>query len=155
ENKSSGDDKIARAGLVCCSVEGQHGQSCDALCAKAAMVCTGTAAHIRPALACGDVISDTVPPFPVCRCCALGPSLSRATLALVLALWVLPAAANQTIGGACTTGTADSPQSADGNNVVCLSSVWQYPAYQHGDSTASCNATNAGMVRYHSGSLQY
>jgi hypothetical protein len=66
-DKSSGDDKIARGGLVCRSVDGQHGQSCDALCAKADMACTGTATLHNPPLRCGDVIDDTIPPFPVCR----------------------------------------------------------------------------------------
>jgi hypothetical protein len=80
-------------------------------------------------------------------------SLSCAALVFALALWASPAGANQTIGGACTTGTADAAQSADGNNVVCNGSVWQYPAYQHGNSTASCNATNAGIVKYTSSTL--
>jgi hypothetical protein len=82
-------------------------------------------------------------------------SLIGAALVVALALWGLPAAANQTIGGACTTGNADSPQTGDGNNVVCVGSVWQYPAYQHGNSTSTCNSTNAGIVRYTSGKLQF
>ena len=85
-----------------------------------------------------------------------GRTLNRAVIVLAAALaWASPAAANQTIGGACTTGTADGVQSVDGNNVVCLSSVWQYPAYQVGASSATCNATNAGIIRYNAGSLQY
>ena len=83
-------------------------------------------------------------------------SLRRAALILTAALaWASPAAADQPIGGACTTGTADGVQSVDGNNVVCLSSVWQYPAYQFGNSTATCNSTNAGITRYTGGNLQY
>ena len=75
---------------------------------------------------------------------------------LALALcWAAPAAADQPIGGACTTGTADGVQSVDGNNVVCIGSVWQYPAYQHGNSTATCNGTAAGILRYTGGNLQY
>jgi hypothetical protein len=77
-------------------------------------------------------------------------SLGRAALVLALALWASPAAADQPLGGACTSGTADSPQS-DGNNVTCVSNVWQYPAYQHGNTSASCNSTNAGIVKYSSG----
>jgi hypothetical protein len=73
DNKSSGaSGTIARGGLVCRSVDGQHGQSCDALCGKADMVCTGVGANRNPPLRCGDAIEDTIPPFPVCRCCAVG-----------------------------------------------------------------------------------
>ena len=75
-------------------------------------------------------------------------ALARTALVLALAVCASPAAANQTIGAACTTGQADSPQTGDGNNAVCVSSVWQYPAYQHGNTSASCNATNAGIVKY-------
>ena len=45
--------------------------SCDALCAKAAMACTDVGATRTPPLRCGDLIDDTIAPFPVCRCCAL------------------------------------------------------------------------------------
>jgi len=48
-----------------------HGQSCDALCAKAEMACTHVAANHNPGPHCGDAISDTIAPFPVCRCCAV------------------------------------------------------------------------------------
>jgi hypothetical protein len=71
ENKSGSDNKTARGGLVCLSVEGAHGQSCDTLCAKVEMACTGVAASKNPPPRCGDVIDDTNVPFPVCRCCAL------------------------------------------------------------------------------------
>ena len=71
-DKPSGDNKTARGGLVCRSVEGQHGVSCDALCAKVEMACTAIqSAHRNPPLACGSPIDDTIAPFPVCRCCAL------------------------------------------------------------------------------------
>lgn len=71
-DKSSGDSKTARGGLACLSVDGQHGQTCDVLCAKAEMACTGTmSAHGSPPLGCGNVIDDTIAPFPVCRCCAV------------------------------------------------------------------------------------
>src|ERR1700732_1234015 len=98
-------------------------------------------------------IPSAVPGVPVLRG---RTSLRRAALVLAAALaWASPAAADQPIGGACTTGTADGVQSTNGNNVVCLSSVWQYPAYQFGASTATCNATNAGITRYNAGNLQY
>jgi hypothetical protein len=44
---------------VCCSMDGQHGQSCHALCAKADLACTGVVDHGRdlPA-AYGDLISQ-------------------------------------------------------------------------------------------------
>jgi hypothetical protein len=72
-------------------------------------------------------------------------------------LWSSPAAAaDVTIGGACTSSTAQSAQATlGGNNVVCVGGVWQYPAYQVGTSTATCNATNAGITRYNSGVEQY
>jgi hypothetical protein len=70
-DKSSGDNKTA-GGMICRSVEGQHGVSCDALCAKAEMACTAIqSAHRNPPLACGNAIDDTIAPFPVCRCCAV------------------------------------------------------------------------------------
>jgi hypothetical protein len=71
KNNSPGEIETARGGLVCRSVVGQHGQSCDALCAKVEMACTGVGATRRPPLVCGDLIDDTISPFPVCRCCAL------------------------------------------------------------------------------------
>jgi hypothetical protein len=70
-DRPSGDNNTARGGLVCRSVDGQHGQSCDGLCSKAKMACTGVGANRNPPLRCGDLIDDTIPPFPVCRCCAL------------------------------------------------------------------------------------
>ena len=57
------------------------------------------------------------------------------------------AAADVTIGGACPGG-AVSAQATDGNNAVCISSLWQYPAYQFGSTAAVCNSTNAGIVKY-------
>jgi hypothetical protein len=83
-------------------------------------------------------------------------SLSRAALVVALVLWASPTtAANPTIGGACTTGDSAAATTGDGNNLVCIGSVWQYPAYQFGASSASCNATNAGITRYNSGVEQY
>jgi hypothetical protein len=73
----------------------------------------------------------------------------KAAAAIVLAsgLWASAAMANVTIGGACSGGAAGA-QSTDGNNAVCISSLWQYPAYQFGNTSASCNTTNAGIVKY-------
>ena len=70
-DKSPGGDKVKLGGLVCFSVDAQHGENCDALCAKAEMACTGVAATENPPLRCSDAIDDTIAPFPVCRCCAL------------------------------------------------------------------------------------
>jgi|SRR6516225_5559254 hypothetical protein len=69
--KSSGGGKVAEGGLVCFSVDAQHGESCDALCTKADMVCTAVAATGKPQRRCSDATPDTVAPFPVCRCCAV------------------------------------------------------------------------------------
>jgi hypothetical protein len=70
--KSSDDNRTAHGGLICFSVDAQRGQSCDALCGKANAACTAVADRGKnPPLRCGDVIDDTIPPFPVCRCCAL------------------------------------------------------------------------------------
>jgi trimeric autotransporter adhesin len=75
--------------------------------------------------------------------------------AFVLALLLAsPAWADETIGGACSGTVGYGPQS-NGNNVACVSSLWQYPAYQFGNTSGSCNSTNAGMVRYNPTSLQY
>jgi hypothetical protein len=84
-------------------------------------------------------------------------TIARATAFLVVALWVSSARADMTIGGTCTSGAA-MPQSANGNNVVCVSGVWQYPAYQFGSITASCPGTgnvNLGMVQWTGSVLQY
>lgn len=76
-------------------------------------------------------------------------SLSRAALALALALWVRPAAATDpTIGNSCTPQAGLSARYDNGNNTWCNGSTYQYPAYQFGNSTATCNSTNAGMMRY-------
>jgi hypothetical protein len=72
ENKSSGDNSVVHGGMICRSVDGQNGQSCDGLCAKADMACTGVGASRNPPLRCGDLIDDTIALFPVCRCCAVG-----------------------------------------------------------------------------------
>lgn len=65
-------------------------------------------------------------------------------------LWAAPAAADiSSIGGTCTSSTAQSAQATlGGNNVVCVSSAWQYPAYQFGATSAACNSTNAGMAQW-------
>jgi hypothetical protein len=76
-------------------------------------------------------------------------SLKRAALVLALTLWASPAAADgQTIGGACTTGADSAAVSLGGNNAWCNGTTWQYPAYQFGSSTATCNSTNAGRVQW-------
>jgi hypothetical protein len=77
-------------------------------------------------------------------------SVSRAALVLAACLlWASPAAADVAIGDACTSSTAQSAQAGlGGNNVVCVSSLWQYPAYQFGSTAASCNSTNAGIVQW-------
>jgi hypothetical protein len=60
-----------------------------------------------------------------------------------------PAAADETIGGACTSSTAAGPQAANGNNVLCVSSVWKYPAYQFGSASLGCTTTvNNGTVEW-------
>jgi hypothetical protein len=72
-NSSGKNEDVHAGGLVCRSVDGQHGQSCDALCAKVDMACVGVASQGRdPPLTCGGSMDDTIPPFPVCRCCAVG-----------------------------------------------------------------------------------
>jgi len=56
------------------------------------------------------------------------------------------------INGSTTPTTVVQP--AAGNNLVCVSGTWQYPAYQFGSTAASCNSTNAGAVQYTSGVLE-
>jgi len=77
-----------------------------------------------------------------------GRAALSCALILAAALWALPAAANQTVGAGCSGSAADSPQSGDGNNVYCNGSTIQYPAYQFGSSSATCNSTNAGRVQW-------
>src|SRR3954447_8003220 len=77
-------------------------------------------------------------------------TIARAALVLVLVAACVAsnsALADITICGDCTsTPGAQSAQSGlGGNNVVCANNAWQYPAYQHGDTSASCNSTNAGI----------
>jgi trimeric autotransporter adhesin len=80
-----------------------------------------------------------------------GSTLGRASLALALALlWASPAAADMTIGGACSGG-AGSPQAANGNNVWCNGSTWQYPAYWFGSTSTGCSSATAGLVQYTGG----
>jgi hypothetical protein len=75
------------------------------------------------------------------------------------------ARADNTQGTSCTapatagisgsTNGASLVQPAGGNNLVCVSGTWQYPSYQFGDSTATCNSGAAGAVRWHSSAIQY
>lgn len=86
-----------------------------------------------------------------------------AALALLTALAAAtPAWATDPTAGTSCTGPASGPISgstsggsvvmpAGGNNLVCVGGTWQYPAYQFGSTTASCNSTNAGAVKYTGG----
>lgn len=76
---------------------------------------------------------------------------------MVLVLWASPAAADITIGGNCTsTPGAQSAQSGlGGNNVICVSNAWQYPAYQFGSTSAACNSTNAGIMQWTGAAFQF
>jgi hypothetical protein len=76
--------------------------------------------------------------------------LARAALALALALWALPAAADHTIGSACSVAAGDSARMADANNEYCNGSTWQYPSYQFGvaEPSSSCGSGNAGQVQW-------
>lgn len=60
-----------------------------------------------------------------------------------------------TIGGACSGTVSAAAQSANGNNVVCISSLWQYPAYQFGSTSASCNSTNAGRAQWTGAAFEF
>ena len=79
--------------------------------------------------------------------------------ALVLAavlLWAWPVAADNTIGGSCSSvgQSGNSARNADGNNEWCNGTTWQYPAYQFGSTANSCSSTTAGQVQYTSGTLE-
>ena len=85
-----------------------------------------------------------------------GAAMRKRTAAITLVLAVFcgvpPVShADVTIGGACPGG-AQSAQSTDGNNVICASGTWQYPAYTFQSGAASigssCAGTTAGTVRY-------
>jgi hypothetical protein len=69
------------------------------------------------------------------------------TIVFGLGLWASAAMADNIIGAACPGG-AGNAQSANGNNTVCIGGVWQYPAYQFGSTAATCNSTNAGIIKY-------
>jgi hypothetical protein len=81
-------------------------------------------------------------------------SLIRALVIAAALSWASPAAADQTIGGSCSGTVGSGPQS-DGNNAACVSSLWQYPAYTVGNTSASCSGTNAGEVKYTSAALYF
>jgi hypothetical protein len=76
-----------------------------------------------------------------------GAVKAAAAIVLGLGLWASAAMADNTIGAACPGGAAGA-QSTDGNNTVCIGGVWQYPAYQFGNTAATCNSTNAGIIKY-------
>ena len=50
-----------------------------------------------------------------------------APLLCLAMLMAMPAHADVTIGGACTGAVSVAAQAANGNNAVCISSLWQYP----------------------------
>jgi hypothetical protein len=85
--------------------------------------------------------------------------IGRALGALVLLIALLgahDAAAGNTQGSACTTAGAVAPiynsANDDGNNLVCISGTWQYPAYvvqsYSGAAGASCSGYPAGALHY-------
>ena len=78
-----------------------------------------------------------------------------AALAVALALWALPAEADNVIGNSCTSvgQSGNSARYADGNNEWCNGSTWQYPAYQFGSSSASCNSSTQGGIVQWTGSF--
>ena len=74
-------------------------------------------------------------------------------LIFVLLAYPGDARADYAVGGACTAG-AVGPVGTNGNNLVCVSGLWQYPAYQIGATTATCNGTNAGMTQWNGSNMQ-
>jgi hypothetical protein len=57
------------------------------------------------------------------------------------------------IGGACSGTVAAGPQAANGNNALCNTATWQYPAYQFGSTALSCTTTQAGMIQWNGTSI--
>jgi hypothetical protein len=68
----------------------------------------------------------------------------------------LPAGA-QTQGSSCSVNgrTAPGTVGAGGNNLICVSGLWQYVPYQFGSSSASCSSTNAGAVQWTGSVLEF
>ena len=96
------------------------------------------------------------PPFVILRARNCIYLAARLAGLLVFAMTCVPASdalADVTIGGACTSGAA-AAQAANGNNAICVSSAWQYPAYTFQSAAAaagaSCAGSTAGTVRYNS-----
>ena len=86
-----------------------------------------------------------------------GRALKRALVLAAALLWAWPVAADNTIGGSCTSvgQSGNGAREADGNNEWCNGTTWQYPAYQFGSTTNSCSSTTAGQVQYTGGVLEY
>ena len=83
--------------------------------------------------------------------------ITRAALVLAVVLsWAWPVAADNTIGGSCSSvgQSGNSARNADGNNEWCNGTTWQYPAYQFGSTTNTCSGTTAGQVQYTNGTLE-
>jgi hypothetical protein len=81
-------------------------------------------------------------------------TLNRALVFATMLSWAAPAAADVTIGGSCSGTVGYGPQS-NGNNAACVSSLWQYPAYTVGNTSASCSSTDAGELKYTGGVLSF
>jgi hypothetical protein len=99
----------------------------------------------------------------------LSPQRLRRALGALLILIDLcgtprDACADYTQGSACSTKAAagiGNNAVTDGNNLVCVSGTWQYPAYVHQSAAAaagsSCSTYPAGSLRYNttSSNIEY
>jgi len=94
--------------------------------------------------------------MPMLRGRALKLAVAAALLLALTFGWATPAAAAQAAGDACTTNgtTAAATVASSANNLICVSNVWQYAAYQFGNSSATCDATSAGIMRWTGAAFQ-
>jgi hypothetical protein len=84
--------------------------------------------------------------MPMLRC---PPLIGTGLVLLAVLVRASPAAADGVpIGTSCASGTFAATTSSSGNNLWCNGSTYQYPAYQFGNSSATCDSTNAGITKY-------
>lgn len=80
-------------------------------------------------------------------------------IATLAAGFPLSALADYTQGASCSilsAGPIGNGTATDGNNLVCVSGVWQYPFYEaRADSATSCVSALTGALRWNGTSLQY
>jgi hypothetical protein len=76
--------------------------------------------------------------------------LALLSVALVATAGTVSAQTIPTVGAACVTGNSTFWEQSG----VCISSLWQRPAFQFGSASAACASGTAGMVQWTGSALQ-